>query len=89
MAEKRILHLTLHRKWFDAIRSGEKTVEYRANTPYYWSRLSGRTYDEIRFVNGYGKYRPFIRIEFAFASFGSHSQKWIIRLGKILEVGNV
>lgn len=34
-----VLHLTLHRKWFDMIAKGEKTEEYRAMKPYYRSRF--------------------------------------------------
>ncbi len=33
--KKRILHLTLHRIWFDKIANGIKKEEYRGNKPYY------------------------------------------------------
>ncbi len=87
MPDPKILHLTLHREWFDLIRSGEKTEEYRDETSYWDSRLEGKDYDLIRFVNGYGKNRPFMVVEFkgSFCVGGT----WTIRLGKILEVGNV
>ncbi len=86
-AEKKILHLTLHRKWFDAIRSGRKKEEYRDPTPYWDKRLEFKTFDVVRFVNGYGKNRPFMVVECE----GTHRCRsgWIIHLGKILEVGNV
>ena len=35
----RILHLTLKKKWFDMIASGEKKEEYRDVSPYFISRL--------------------------------------------------
>lgn len=35
----KILHLTLTKKWFDMILSGEKTEEYRQIKPYWTSRL--------------------------------------------------
>lgn len=35
----RILHLTLKKKWFDMIASGEKKEEYREIKPYWVSRL--------------------------------------------------
>lgn len=35
----RILHLTLKKKWFDMILSGEKKEEYRKITPYWTQRL--------------------------------------------------
>lgn len=36
------LHLTLKKKWFDMIASGEKTEEYREIKPYWASRLLNR-----------------------------------------------
>lgn len=34
-----MLTLNLEKKWFDKIKSGEKTHEYRDTTPYFASRL--------------------------------------------------
>jgi len=39
---KRVLHLTLKKKWFDMILSGEKTEEYREIKPYWVTRLCDR-----------------------------------------------
>lgn len=69
----RILHLTLHRRWFDAIASGEKKEEYRLMTPYWVKRLirewpGGRrqvkSFREIHFRNGYAKDAPFMRVRY-------------------------
>jgi hypothetical protein len=57
----KILHLTLKKKWFDMIASGEKTEEYREIKPFWISRLQawGNAYDPcrdfnaIRFYNGW------------------------------------
>ena len=102
-----ILQLTLKKQWFDLIASGDKRFEYREYKPHWWSRLLGkggiRNYDEVRFINGYGKDRPFIRIEFNGAAIVEgkycspennepldHDQKYfVISLGEILETGNV
>lgn len=35
----KVLHLTLKKKWFDLIASGEKKEEYREIKPYWVSRL--------------------------------------------------
>ena len=35
----KILHLTLKKKWFDMIASGEKKEEYRDIKMYWWKRL--------------------------------------------------
>lgn len=65
---KRILRLTLNKKWFDLILSGKKKFEYREYKSHWTSRLlddSGtRNFDEIHFTNGYGGDKPFMRVEF-------------------------
>ena len=35
----KILHLTLKKKWFDMVASGEKKEEYRDIKIYWWTRL--------------------------------------------------
>ena len=58
------LQLTLKKKWFDLMITGEKTEEFRVNKPYWVSRLEGKEYDRVRFTNGYGKDRPWFEAEF-------------------------
>ena len=50
-----MVNLVLHlkREYFDQIKSGEKTEEYRENTPYWRARLAGRQYDNIVLCCGY------------------------------------
>jgi len=87
----KILHLTLKKKWFDLILSGEKTIEYRERKPY-WNRRFWKgkikQYDAIRFVNGYGRDKPTMIIELQGCHIGDFEGKecWCLRLGKILEV---
>jgi hypothetical protein len=99
---KKILHLTLKKKWFDLIASGEKKIEYREDKPYWQKRLlDGEEYkpfDEIHFRNGYSKDAPFMRVEFKSISFTG--PKWCkpdhgeiltgdtlaIHLGPVLEI---
>jgi len=75
---KKILHLTLHRKWFDLIASGHKKIEYREASPYWMSRIfkkpfpSSDLFDEIHFRNGYGNHRPLVVTEFV-CVFVTHS----------------
>lgn len=38
---EKVLHLTLKKKWFDMIASGEKKEEYREIKPYWIRRLMG------------------------------------------------
>lgn len=64
----KILHLTLKKKWFDLIASGEKKHEYREGKEYWKKRLLDRDgfaieFDEVYFRNGYKKDAPFMRVE--------------------------
>ena len=47
--------LTLHLKheYYDQIKFGQKTEEYRLITPYWVKRLVGRRYDVIHIWRGY------------------------------------
>lgn len=92
----RVLKLTLKRKWFDLINSGEKKHEYR-KTDSQWiiSRLKGKEYDAVEFANGYGKQVPRCLIEFKGWRVGNDGlSKWgatpghhyiIIELGRVIE----
>ena len=98
MSGKKILHLTLKKKWFDLIANGEKTEEYRTYNSYWMSRLvakdkeSFRVFDEVHFRNGYSKKCPFMRVEFKYLDLGNRELEdknqlvFVIKLGKVLEV---
>jgi hypothetical protein len=59
----RVLHLTLKKKWFDMIASGEKKEEYREIKKYWCDRLAVsrnlldgcRDFYAVEFKNGYAK----------------------------------
>jgi hypothetical protein len=87
-----ILHLTLHKKWFDMIQSGVKREEYRERKPFWDKRLS-KQYDRIKFVNGYGNHRPWMIVELVGHHTGFGRSGWgapesdtvhVLSLGKIL-----
>ena len=61
---KKILHLNLYRKYFDAIVNGTKVFEYRQKTDYWKKRIDGREYDIIKFRNGYAKDAPTMLVEY-------------------------
>jgi hypothetical protein len=68
LAMKKILHLTVKKKWFDLIASGEKRREYREGKPYWKKRLLDAEgfaveFVEIHFRNGYGMSAPLVRTE--------------------------
>jgi hypothetical protein len=67
MDELKALELTIKKKWFDMIVSGEKKEEYRETKQYWITRLCKRIdenhleikrFSRVRFRNGYGKNAP-------------------------------
>ena len=67
-----VLHLTLTKKWFDMIKSGEKKEEYRQDKMYwkdrfvkkgYWHSQTCKDFDIVRFKNGYAKDAPTMDVE--------------------------
>jgi len=82
----RILYLTLKKKWFDLIASGEKTKEFRDIKPYWTIRLLNKEFDEIHFKNGYNKDSPFMRVEWK--GMNVENNRYVIILGEILEIKN-
>ena len=65
----KILHLTLKKRWFDLIATGQKKREYRQLKPYWEKRLlhgpdgEPNEFDEVWFRNGYRKSAPFMRVK--------------------------
>jgi hypothetical protein len=53
MAVQLVLHLK--KQYFEQIKRGQKTMEFRLKTPYWHKRLVGRKYDTIRLLCGYPK----------------------------------
>ena len=88
----KILHLTLKKKWFDMIASGEKKQEYREIKPYWSKRLIDKKYDVILFRNGYHKDAPKLLIPLTRIWIGYGKTKWGAPLNKevfILSLGDL
>jgi len=86
---KRILHLTIKKKWFDLIKSGKKKVEYREYKSYWISRLQtkfrmSRWFDEIHFRNGYQRDSPLLIVEYKGLVVNLRKNRFEIMLGRIL-----
>lgn len=89
------LHLTLKKKWFDLIKSGQKTEEYREIKPYWDRRLiAGKSFDTVTFKNGYSKNAPAFTIELKEILSGIGRVEWgapevdpvyILKLGSIIK----
>lgn len=57
------LKLTLKRKWFDMIKSGEKKEEYREIKPYWFVRLVFQFEKVFKYCTGYDWHDNFYRNE--------------------------
>lgn len=86
----KILHLTLRKKWFDMIASGEKKEEYREIKPSMISKFSSHSkeynnwherlkeFDYVHFYNGWAcsqKY-PNFKIEFKGIRMDEGREEW-------------
>jgi hypothetical protein len=85
---KKILHLTLKKQWFDAIKSGEKKKEYRNVTrwsiPRLWLENEPRPYDLIEFRNGYSKTARRMVVEYLDCVVDHENCQFVIYLGRVL-----
>ena len=89
----RTLHLTLKKKWFDMIISGQKTEEYREIKPYWTRRIWDTEFDCVQFRNGYRADSPTMIVDPISVTQGVGNAEWgapphrvyIITLGDILE----
>lgn len=95
---RRVLRLTLKRKWFDMIASGRKREEYRAPGKWILSRLEGKDYDAVEFKNGYGQNVPTMLVEYRGWKMSSGLKEWgaipsvqyaTIKLGRVISQQNV
>lgn len=93
------LKLTLKKKWFDMIASGEKCEEYRVPSRWIMSRLENKGYDAVEFSNGYGAHVPKVTVEYLGWHMGHGRPSWggetkpgemlaVIRLGRVLSRQN-
>jgi hypothetical protein len=65
----KILHLSLKKEPFDIMVTGEKKQEFRKYSKWIQSRIFDKdnnikNYDLIKFVNGYGKDKPYFICRF-------------------------
>jgi hypothetical protein len=90
-----ILRLTLKKKWFDMIASGEKCEEYRTPSKWILSRLEGKEYDVLEFKNGYGPNVPTMQVEFLGWHHFTGRPEWgfegwkpvvVIQLGRVISI---
>lgn len=54
MSDK-VLQLAVRGKWFELIKSGEKTEEYRLRNDYWIKRIRGKSFSKVVITHGYPK----------------------------------
>ncbi len=98
--ENKVLYLPLKKEWFEMIKSGEKTEEYRDIKEYWKKRLFNHGYEYVELTLGYPKSDDFEkRIRFKIKSikigpgierFGAEPRKlyYVIKLGDKIEMGD-
>lgn len=87
--EKKILHLSVSKQWFDMIASGEKKEEYRKIKKYWKKRLfnivsdngavcrySSKPFTHVSFTNGYGDDKPRIEKKIERITIGRPRKGW-------------
>lgn len=57
------LFLIVKRKWFDLIKVGEKTTEFRDATEYWEKRILNKNFSHVVFQMGYSKNAPRLEME--------------------------
>jgi signal peptidase I len=102
--EMKVLRLTLHKKAFDVMVTGEKMMEFRKPTKWIMSRLEGKHYDIVEFTNGYGADRPRFTCEYKEYTYSALQVRYsysndlsvnvstgdvVIHLGKIISKQNL
>jgi hypothetical protein len=97
----KLLHLTLKKKWFDMVASGEKKEEYREINNYWIRRLNKngmagddefKDFDCVKFRNGYSKNAPTIVCEFEEIEISKGRSEWGAESGKeyfVIKLGSI
>lgn len=83
---KSILHLSLHRDYFEKIANGTKRSEDRELKPYWRKRLDRRRFDLIQFRNGYPADAPEMLVECRGIRREPQNSRHAIRLGRVLAI---
>lgn len=90
LIQMKTLHLTLKKKWFDMIASGEKTEEYREPKDYWMRRLQRNSslwfitikFDCVTFRNGYSKNADTVTLRHLETICGCGRPEWGAEPGK-------
>lgn len=96
MQQMKVLHLTLKKKWFDMVASGEKKEEYRELVDHWNKRLNfgnlsdvsinmyflPKRFDAVTFIHGYQPNSPRTTLEWKGIEIGMGKPEWGAEPGK-------
>lgn len=80
-----MLTLPIKKQWFDMIKRGEKTEEYREIKPYYESRFKNNLSQQCILRNGYSANSPAILINYDLV-IGNGKSEWGAETGTLYYV---
>lgn len=94
------LKLSINKKAFDVMVTGEKNEEFRDESKWILSRLVNKKHEFIQFTNGYGKDRPVFVAKYLGYTSGEADKKYsngltvtgnkiIIKFGEIIDKKNL
>ena len=84
-----ILRLPVNEYWYNLIKDGELTHDYREVKPYWEKRLEGNTYDVVEFYHRFKKDIPPMRFKFEWIKKGRlvnyNMDAYIIKFGERID----
>lgn len=87
--EQRVLKLPVNTGWYELIKSGELTHDYREIKPFWTKRLEGKEYDIVEFYHRFKKDIEPIRYKFEWIKKGRlvnyNMDAYIIKFGEKVE----
>ena len=84
-----VLKLPVNEYWYNLIKNGELTHDYREIKPYWVKGLEGKTYDVVEFYHWFKKEIPPMRFKFEWIKKGRlvnyNMDAYIIKFGERID----
>ena len=84
-----VLKLPVNEYWYNLIKNGELTNDYREIKTYWIKRLEGKTYDVVEFYHRFKKEIPPMRFKFEWIKKGRlvnyNMDAYIIKFGERID----
>lgn len=84
-----VLRLPVNEYWYNLIKTGKLTYDYREMKPYWDKRLDGKTYDVVEFYHRFKSEIPPMRFKFEWIRKGHYvnydKDVYIIKFGEKID----